>query len=102
MLGQYLRSSRQLRLEGTATLVQRCKPVAGADTMADAVNGVFENTAGGIVVLNSRSIAAAKEIELSNALLDLLRQAGEKDPEWQATRDAALRKNQNVATGDTP
>jgi hypothetical protein len=35
------------------------------------------------VVLNSRSIAAAKEIELSNAFLDLLRQVGEKDPDWR-------------------
>jgi hypothetical protein len=65
MLGQYLRSSRQLRLEGTATLVHQCKPVAGADTMADAVNGVFEDTADGIVALSSISIAAAKEMELS-------------------------------------
>jgi hypothetical protein len=39
------------------------------------------------------SIAAAKEMELSKALLDLRRQAAEKNPEWQATRDAVLRKN---------
>jgi uncharacterized NAD(P)/FAD-binding protein YdhS len=43
------------------------------------------------------SIASAKEMELSEAFLDLLRQAAEKDPEWQATRDAVLRKDENVA-----
>jgi hypothetical protein len=43
------------------------------------------------------SIAAAKEMELSKAFLDLLRQSAEKDPEWQATRDAVLRKDENVA-----
>jgi hypothetical protein len=42
-------------------------------------------------------IAAAKEMKISKALLDLLSQAGENDPEWQATRDAVLRKNENVA-----
>jgi molybdopterin-binding protein len=44
---------------------------------------VFEDTADGIVVVNSISIAAAKEIELSNAFLDLLSQVGEKDPDWR-------------------
>jgi hypothetical protein len=39
--------------------------VAGDDTTAEAVNGVFEDTAGGIVLLSSMSIAAAKEMELS-------------------------------------
>jgi hypothetical protein len=60
MLGQYLRSSRQLWLEGTATLVHQCKPVAGADTMTDAVNGVLENTAGGIVVLELEAHSCGK------------------------------------------
>jgi hypothetical protein len=71
--------------------VHQCKPVAGADTTAEAVNGVSENTAG--------SIAAAKEIELSNAFLDLLHQAGEKHPRWQETRDAVLRKNKKPQGG---
>jgi hypothetical protein len=55
--------------------------VAGADTMAGAVNGVFEDTTGGIGAVSSVFITAAKETELSNAFLDLLHQAGEKDPE---------------------
>jgi hypothetical protein len=61
----------------------------------DTANGVFKDTADGIVVLSSMSIAAseAKEIALSNAFLDLLRQAAEKDPEWQATKDAVLKKD---------
>jgi hypothetical protein len=42
---------------------------------------VFKDTADGIVVLNSISIAAAKEIELSKAFLDLPRQMDEKDPD---------------------
>jgi hypothetical protein len=45
-------------------------------------------------------IAAAKEMVLSKAFLDLLCQASEKDPEWQATRDAVLRKNENVEVKD--
>jgi hypothetical protein len=66
---------------------------------SETVNGVFEDTTDGVVVLSSMSIAAskAKEMELSSAFLDLLRQAGEKDPEWRATRDAVLRKDENVA-----
>jgi hypothetical protein len=58
--------------------------------MAEAVNGVFEDTTGGIVAVSSIFITAAKDTELSNAFSDLLRQAGEKDPEWQATKE--LRK----------
>jgi hypothetical protein len=45
IIEQYLCSSFQLRLEGTATLLHRCKHVACADTTAEAVNGVFEDTA---------------------------------------------------------
>jgi hypothetical protein len=44
------RSSCQLRLEGTATLLHQCRPVAGANTMAEKANGIFEDTADGIVV----------------------------------------------------
>jgi hypothetical protein len=65
--------------------------------VASAVNGVFEDTTEGTVVLSSVAIAAAKETELSSTFLELLRQAGEKDPEWRATRDAVLRKDENVA-----
>jgi hypothetical protein len=47
--------------------VHQCKAVAGADTIAEAVNGVFEDTTGGIVAVSSIFITAAKETELSNA-----------------------------------
>jgi hypothetical protein len=70
--------------------------VADADTMAEAVNGVFEDTTGGIMVVSLIYITAVQETELSNAFLDLLRQAGEQDSEWQATKDAVLRKDENV------
>jgi hypothetical protein len=65
----------------------------------ETVHGVFEDTADGIVVLSSIAIAAnaAKEIELSTTFLDLIRAAAEKDPEWQATKEAILRKDENVA-----
>jgi hypothetical protein len=65
----------------------------------ETVHGVFEDTANGIVVLNSIAIAAnaAKEIELSTTFLDLIRAAAKKDPEWQATKEAILRKDENVA-----
>jgi hypothetical protein len=52
IIEQYLCSSVQLRLDCTATLLHRCKHVACADTIAKAVNGVFEDTADGIVVLS--------------------------------------------------
>jgi hypothetical protein len=52
IIEQYLCPCFQLRLEGTATLLHRCKHVACADTTAEAVNGVFEDTADGIVVLS--------------------------------------------------
>jgi hypothetical protein len=65
--------------------------------MAEAVNGVFEDTTGGIMVVSLIFITAVQETELSNAFLDLLRQAGEQDSEWQATKDAVLRKDENVA-----
>jgi hypothetical protein len=45
------------------------------------------------------SIAAseAKQKELCSAFLDVLRQAAEKDSDWQATKEAVLRKDENVA-----
>jgi hypothetical protein len=51
------------------------------------------------MVLSSMSLAAstAKERELSSAFLDLLRKAAEKDSEWQATKEAVLRNDENVA-----
>jgi hypothetical protein len=58
-------SSCQLRLEGTATLLHQCRPVAGAHTIAETANKVSEDTADGIVVLSSMSIAVAKEMEPS-------------------------------------
>jgi hypothetical protein len=47
-------SSCQLQLEGTATPLHQCRPVAGAHTIAD-----------GIVVLSAMAIAAAREMEVS-------------------------------------
>jgi hypothetical protein len=41
---------------------------------------------------------AQKEMEISKAFSDLLCPAAKKDPELQATRDAVLRENENVAT----
>jgi hypothetical protein len=73
--------------------------VAGAHTIAETANRVSEDTADGIVVLSSMSLAAstAKERELPSAFLDLLRKAAEKDSEWQATKQAVLRKDENFA-----
>jgi hypothetical protein len=64
----------------------------------EIVKGVFEDTADGIVVLSSMSIAAseAKQKELSSPFLDVLRRAAEKVSHWQATKDAVLRKDENV------
>jgi hypothetical protein len=48
-------------------------PAASTDKIAETANGVFEDTADGMVVVSSMSIAAAKEMELSKAFVDLLR-----------------------------
>jgi hypothetical protein len=45
----------------------------------------------------SLAASTAKERELSSAFLDLLRKAAEKDSEWQATKEAVLRKDENFA-----
>jgi hypothetical protein len=45
----------------------------------------------------SLAASTAKERELSSAFLDLLHKAAEKDSEWQATKEAVLRKDENVA-----
>jgi hypothetical protein len=51
----------------TATPVHQCKPAAGADTMAEVVNGVFEDTADGlgIVVWSSTSKKRWKSLKHS-------------------------------------
>jgi hypothetical protein len=72
---------------------------SGVSGTSETIHGVFEDTAEGIVVLSSISIAAsaAKEMQLSGTFVSLLRQAAEKDSEWQATKEAVLRKDENVA-----
>jgi hypothetical protein len=85
----------------TGQYVSSANAVSGvqADPTTEAAFGVFEDTADGIVVLSSMSIAAseAKEIEISGKFLDLLHQAAAKDSDWQATKEAVLRKDENVA-----
>jgi hypothetical protein len=93
--GQYVSSANAV------SGIQAVPTVSGvqADPTAEAVIGVFEDTAEGIVVLSSMSIAAseAKEMEISGTFLSLLRQAAEKDSEWIATKEAVRRNDKNVA-----
>jgi hypothetical protein len=54
------------------------------------VQGTLEGAE--IVVLSSASIASTKEVELSTNFLELIREAGKRDADWQATMEAALKR----------
>jgi hypothetical protein len=55
-----------------------------------------------IVVLSSASIASTKEVGLSTNFLELIREAGKRDAGWQATKEAALkRQNGDSEMGDS-
>jgi hypothetical protein len=45
-----------------------------------------------IVVLSSASIASTKEVELSTNFLERIREAGKQDADWQATMEAAFKR----------
>jgi hypothetical protein len=49
------------------------------------VQGAWESAE--IVVLSSTSIASTKEVELSTNFLELIREAGKRDADWQATSE---------------
>jgi hypothetical protein len=54
-----------------------------------------------VIVLSSASIASTKEVELSTNFLELIREAGKRDAGWQATKEAALkRENGDSEMGD--
>jgi hypothetical protein len=64
------------------------------------VQGTLEGAE--IVVLSSASIASTKEVELSTNFLELIREAGKRDAGWQATKEAALkRQNGDSEMGDS-
>jgi hypothetical protein len=54
------------------------------------VQGTLEGAE--IVVLSSASIANTKEVELSTNSRELIREAGKRDADWQATKEAALKR----------
>jgi hypothetical protein len=54
------------------------------------VQGTLEGAE--IVVLSPASIASTKEVELSTNFLELIREAGKQDADWQATKEAALKR----------
>jgi hypothetical protein len=58
------------------------------------VQGTLEGSE--VIVLSSASIAST-QVELSTNFLDLIREAGRKDPDWLATRDAILKKDETMA-----
>jgi hypothetical protein len=49
------------------------------------VQGILEGAE--IVVLSSASIVSTKEVELSTNFLELIREAGKRDADWQATKE---------------
>jgi hypothetical protein len=59
------------------------------------VHGTLEGAE--IVILSSASIASTREVELSTNFLELVREAGKRDADWQATKEAVLKKAENVA-----
>jgi hypothetical protein len=68
---------------------------ASARAQGPEVQGTLEGAE--IVVLSSTSIASTKEVELSTNFLELIREAGKRDADWQATKEAVLKKSENVA-----
>jgi hypothetical protein len=77
----------RLQVQGSRTL----RSARGAQ--GPEVQGTLEGAE--IVVLSSASIASTKEVELSTNFLELIRKAGKRDADWQATKEAVLKKSEN-------
>jgi hypothetical protein len=75
---------------------RRTSSAAGsARAQGPEVQGTLEGSEA--IVLSSASIASTKEVELSTNFLELIREAGKRDADWQATKEAVLKKFENVA-----
>jgi hypothetical protein len=80
---------------GGAKGMRTSSATASARAQGPEVQGTLEGAE--IVVLSSASIASTKEVELSPNFLELIREAGKQDADWQATKEAVLKKAENVA-----
>jgi hypothetical protein len=69
---------------------------ASARVQAPKVQGTREGSE--VIVLSSASIASTEQVELSTNVLELIREAGKRDADWEATMEAAL-KRQNGDSG---
>jgi hypothetical protein len=67
---------------------------ASARAQGPEVQGAWESAE--VIVLSSATIASA-QVELSTNFLELIREAGKRDADWQATKEAVLKKSENVA-----
>jgi hypothetical protein len=74
--------------------VRTSSAAASARAQGPEVQGTLEGSE--VILLSSASIASTQQAELSANVLDLIREAGRKDPDWQAIKEAALRR-ENVA-----
>jgi hypothetical protein len=64
------------------------------DACASSVRGILDES--GVVLMSAISIAGAQQIELKANILDLIREAGKKDPDWLSTKGAALKRQNGV------
>jgi hypothetical protein len=60
------------------------------DARTNSVKGILGES--GVVLMSAMSIAGAQQIELKANILDLIREAGEKDPDWSTIKEAALKR----------
>jgi hypothetical protein len=64
------------------------------DAHASSVRGILVES--GVVLMSAMSIAGVQQTELKANVLDLIRKAGKKDPDWLKTKEAALKRQDGV------
>jgi hypothetical protein len=60
------------------------------DACASSVRGILVES--GVVLMSAMSIAGVQQTELKANILELIREAGKRDADWQATMEAALKR----------
>jgi hypothetical protein len=78
-----------MRTSSAAASARVEDPEARTRTQGPEVQGILEGSE--VIVLSSASIAST-QVELSTNVLELIREAGKRDADWQATLEAALKR----------
>jgi hypothetical protein len=96
------RTTREASPKGSAIEARKTREKETRETRdahASSVGGILVES--GVVLMSAMSIAGVQQIELKANILDLIREAGKKDPDWLTTKEAAL-KRQNGEEVDGP